>query len=93
MSATKIVEVEKNSHPELPKLSDGRRYTFRVGKTKDLRRAQRAAGKQADDILYHLVAHCVEVEGEQLTFEDLMELPIADFNTLLQSVQGEESGE
>lgn len=91
--AIDAAKLETNSHPELPKLSDGRRFTFRLGKTKDLRKAQRQAGKQPDDILYYLVADCCQIEGEQLTFEDLLELPIADFNTLLQKVQGEDVGE
>lgn len=96
------VDEELDSKPEategveakpLPKLSDGRTFTFRVGKTKDLRKAQRQAGKQSDDILYYLVADCVQIDGEQLTFEDLLELPIADFNTLLSAVQGEDVGD
>ncbi len=78
-----------NTLPELSKLSDGRAFTFRVGLTKDLRKAHKAAGKQPDDILYHLVADCCQIEGEQLYFEDILELPIGDFNTLLQAVQGE----
>jgi len=86
--------VETNSAiPELPKLSDGRRFTFRVGKTRDLRKAQRQAGKQPDDILYYLVADCVQIDGEQLTFEELLDMPISDFNFLLQAVQGEDLGE
>ncbi len=89
MPLTNTAKTEANSHPEVPKLTDGRRFTFRVGKTKDLRKAQRQAGKQPDDILYYLVADCCQIEGEQLTFEDLLELPIADFNSLLQAVQGE----
>lgn len=89
---TSVVEVN-SSVPELPKLSDGRRFTFRVGKTRDLRRAQKQAGKQADDILYYLVADCCQIDGEQLTFEELLDMSIADFNTLLNAVQGEALGE
>ncbi len=84
---------EKTPIPTLPKLSDGRRFTHRVAKTRDLRKAQRQAGKQPDDILYYLVADCVQIEGEQLLFEDLLDLPVADFNTLLNAVQGEALGE
>lgn len=90
--------INPSSVPETPpveqiKLSDGRLASYRVAKTRDLRRAQKAAGKAIEDIVYHLVALCVEVDGQPLYFEDLLELPIPDFNKLMNAVQGEDEGE
>jgi len=87
---TKANETQSEAIATLPKLSDGR--TFRVlhtAKTRDLRNAQRQAGpKHPEDVVYYLVSLLVEVDGTFLTFEDVMDLDLDDFNTLAQEVQG-----
>lgn len=76
-------------------LTDGR--TFEVdhkAKARDLLRAQRQAGsKNQESVIYYLVADMAVLDGQPITFEDVMDLEIEDFSTLMAAVQGNNQGE
>jgi hypothetical protein len=71
-------------------LASGRVATVREGRGKDLINAQRAVGRQADSgaLMQALVAALCTVEGKELVFEDVLEMPIADVLMLEGEVLG-----
>lgn len=76
-------------------LSDGRAYAVdHKAKARDLLRAQRQAGsKNQESVIYYLVADMVQLDGMPITFEDVMDMEIEDFSTLMAAVQGNHQGE
>jgi len=69
------------------KLPSGKTALIEQGKGKDLLQAQMKA-KTSDEIPYALIAELVEIDGQKLVYEDILELDLADVITL----QGEISG-
>jgi hypothetical protein len=64
-------------------LSDGRSFTSRRAKTKDLLKAQRQAGlKDPTMTSYYLIADLTTIDGQPLACEDLLEMDMEDFETL-----------
>jgi len=69
------------------KLPSGKTALIEQGKGKDLLQAQMKA-KTSDEIPYALIAELVEIDGQKLVYEDILEMDLADVITL----QGEISG-
>jgi len=71
-------------------LPSGRRASIRTGVGRDLMKAQRAAGPNADSsmVLFALIAELSQVEGERLVYEDVLKMEIADVVTLQAEVAG-----
>lgn len=67
------------------KLSDGRIATIRKGKGKDLFWALEMAST-TNEILKMLTLRLVEIEGKQITEDELEELPIQDVMKLIGEV-------
>jgi len=63
-------------------LSDGRTANIREGKGKDLFEAMRLASEPGE-ITKLLLARLVEIDGKQITENDLEELPLVDTANLL----------
>jgi hypothetical protein len=61
-------------------LPSGRVATIREGKGRDLINAQRAVGRTAESgaLMQALVAMLCTVDGKELIYEDVLEMPIAD---------------
>lgn len=68
-------------------LPSGKIATFEHGKGKNLLQAQIKA-KMSEEILYALIAELVEIDGQKLVYEDILEMDLADVIAL----QGEISG-
>jgi len=74
--------------PEI-KLTDGRTAKFvRRPKAADASRAHRQAGQKGTDIdrSAAYVARLVEIDGKAVTMEDILDLPMDDYETLAQSI-------
>lgn len=72
-------------------LVDGRTARVRPGYTKDMLRAARVASDEAS-VQFALIAVLTTIDGEALLFEDLLELPIADFEALYSEVNRAKRG-
>ena len=68
-------------------LPSGKVAVIEKGKGKDLLQAQIKA-KASDEIPYALIAELVEIDGQKLVYEDILELDLEDVIAL----QGEISG-
>lgn len=68
-------------------LSDGRKVTIKDGKGKNLLNAQKIA-KTPDEIPYALLAELCDFDGQQLVYEDILELPIEDVINLQAAISG-----
>jgi hypothetical protein len=70
--------------PEI-RLSDGRtaRYT-RLPKVIDVSRAHRQAGSKASeqDVAAALIAPLIEIDGQRVVYEDVMQMTLGDFKKL-----------
>ena len=68
-------------------LPSGKIAIIEKGKGKDLLQAQIKA-KTSDEIPYALIAELVEIDGQKLVYEDILEMDLED----VLSLQGEISG-
>lgn len=68
-------------------LPSGKIATIENGKGRDLLQAQMKA-KTADEIPYALIAELVEIDGQKLVYEDILELDLEDVITLQAEVSG-----
>lgn len=68
-------------------LPSGKIAILNQGKGRDLLEAQKKA-RTSDEIPYALIAELVEIDGEKLVYEDILELDLEDVIAL----QGEISG-
>ncbi len=68
-------------------LPSGKIAVIKKGKGNDLLQAQIKA-KIPEEIIYALIAELVEINGQQLVYEDILEMELSDVITL----QGEISG-
>lgn len=76
-------------------LSDGRTATFvRKPKAGDASLAHRIAGTKGNDIdrSAALLAQIVQIDGQKLPMEGLLELDLDDFNELSEAMPGKSSG-
>jgi len=71
-------------------LPTGRIASVRAGRGRDLINAQRAVGRTAESgaLMQALVAMLCTVDGKDLVYEDVLEMPIADVLTLEAEVMG-----
>ncbi len=71
-------------------LPSGRVATVREGRGRDLIHAQRAVGRAAETtaLLQALVAMLCTVDGKELCYEDVLEMPVADVLVLEGEVLG-----
>ncbi|MBV8773468.1 MAG: phage tail assembly protein [Deltaproteobacteria bacterium] len=71
-------------------LPSGRVATVREGRGRDLINAQRAVGRTAESsaLLQALVAILCTVDGKELVYEDVLEMPMADVLMLEAEVLG-----
>ena len=71
-------------------LPSGRAAVIREGRGRDLIQAQRAVGRAAEStaLLQALVAILCTVDGNELTYEDVLEMPVADVLMLEGEVLG-----
>lgn len=72
-------------------LPSGKIAMIENGKGRDLLQAQMKA-KTADEIPYALIAELVEIDGEKLVYEDILELDLEDVITLQTEVSGKLQG-
>lgn len=72
-------------------LPSGKTATIENGKGRDLLQAQMKA-KTADEIPYALIAELVEIDGQKLVYEDILELDLEDVITLQAEVSGKLQG-
>lgn len=72
-------------------LPSGKIATIENGKGRDLLQAQMKA-KTADEIPYALIAELVEIDGQKLVYEDILELDLEDVITLQTEVSGKLQG-
>lgn len=68
-------------------LSDGKIAIIKDGKGRDLLNAQKKA-KSSDEIPYALIAELTEIDGNDLVYENILELPIADVIQLQEAIVG-----
>lgn len=68
-------------------LSDGKVAVIKDGKGRDLLNAQKKA-KSSDEIPYALIAELTEIDGNDLVYENILELPIADVIQLQEAIGG-----
>ena len=64
------------------KLPSGVTVVMREGKGRDLLAAQRAAGSDAHQIMYGLIANLCTFDGQKKVLEDVLEMPLADVMVL-----------
>lgn len=71
-------------------LTSGRIANVREGRGRDLINAQRAVGRTAESsaLLQALVAILCTVDGKELVYEDVLEMPVADVLMLEAEVLG-----
>jgi hypothetical protein len=76
--------------PRTLSLPSGKRAAIRKGLGRDLMRAQRAAGTEADStaVVFALIAELVEIDGRRILFEDLLEMELEDVLVLQSEVVG-----
>lgn len=72
-------------------LPSGKTATIENGKGRDLLQAQMKA-KTADEIPYALIAELVEIDGQKLVYEDILDLNLEDVITLQAEVSGKLQG-
>ncbi len=72
-------------------LPSGKTATIENGKGRDLLQAQMKA-KTADEIPYALIAELVEIDGQKLVYEDILELDLEDVIALQAEVSGKLQG-
>ena len=68
-------------------LPSGKAAKFKDGKGRDLLNAQRKA-KNSDEILFALIAEIVEIDGQSLIYEDLLEMDLEDVLALQAEISG-----
>ncbi|HJU10072.1 MAG TPA: hypothetical protein VJ728_04305 [Candidatus Binataceae bacterium] len=71
-------------------LPSGSIATIREGRGRDLIHAQRAVGKTTEStaLMQALVAMLCTVDGKELLYEDVLDMPVADVLTLEAEVLG-----
>lgn len=72
-------------------LPSGKVAMIENGKGRDLLQAQMKA-KTADEIPYALIAELVEIDGQKLVYEDILELDLEDVIALQAEVSGKLQG-
>ncbi len=72
-------------------LPSGKIATIENGKGRDLLQAQMKA-KTADEIPYALIAELVEIDGQKLVYEDILELDLEDVIALQAEFSGKLQG-
>jgi hypothetical protein len=71
-------------------LPSGGRAEVRKGHGRDLMRAQRvAAGGDASEVVFALIAELAQVNGRTVVYEDVLEMDLADVMALQAEVIGE----
>lgn len=77
--------------PRVITLPSGRSAAVRRGLGRDLMRAQRAAGGSGEPsaIVFALIAELVVIEGENILYEDVLAMDLADVLALQAEVAGE----
>lgn len=73
------------------KLPSGKTATIRKGIGYDLLQAQQKA-KTPDEIPYALIAELVEIDGQKLVYEDILELDLDDVIALQGEISGKLTG-
>ena len=68
-------------------LPSGKIASLRKGKGYDLFQAQKKA-KTSEEIPYALIAELVEIDGQQLVYEDILELDLEDVIALQSEISG-----
>lgn len=68
-------------------LASGKKATIRDGKGRDLLNAQRKA-KSPEEITYALLAELIEIEGQRLVYEDVLEMDLKDVLGLQLEIMG-----
>ena len=68
-------------------LPSGKNATIRDCKGKDLLQAQIKA-KNSEEIPYALIAELCEIEGQNLVYEDILEMDLADVIALQAEISG-----
>lgn len=68
-------------------LPSGKTATIRDGKGKDLLQAQIKA-KNSEEIPYALIAELCEIEGQNLVYEDILEMALSDVIALQAEISG-----
>lgn len=71
-------------------LPSGKRAAIRKGFGRDLMRAQRVAGPEADPtaVVFALIAELVEIDGHRIVFEDVLTIDLEDVLMLQSEVIG-----
>lgn len=82
-------ELERNA-PRAVSLPSGRCAAVRKGFGRDLMRAQRVAGVDADPaaVVFALIAELVEIDGRRILFEDVLSMELEDVLTLQSEIIG-----
>jgi hypothetical protein len=62
------------------KLSNGKTATIKQGKGKDALKAQKLCAGDSDKYLQILMSLLVKIDGQNITLEDLEDLPLNDFS-------------
>ncbi|MGA2408847.1 MAG: hypothetical protein ABSG46_00460 [Candidatus Binataceae bacterium] len=77
-------------HPKEIRLPSGRTAQVRKGFGRDLMRAHRVAGHNAEpsSITFALIAELVQVDGQAIVFEDVLAMELADVLRLEAEVAG-----
>ena len=68
-------------------LPSGKTATLRKGRGFDLLQAQQKA-KTSEEIPYALIAELAEIDGQQLVYEDILELDLEDVIALQAEISG-----
>lgn len=68
-------------------LPSGKTAILEKGKGKDLLQAQMKA-KSSDEIPYALIAELVEIDGQKLVYEDILEMDLEDVLALQSEISG-----
>lgn len=69
-------------------LPSGKNATIKKGKGQDLLQAQMKA-KTSEEIPYALIAELVEIDGQAIVYEDLLEMDLSDVISLQAELSGE----
>jgi ethanolamine utilization cobalamin adenosyltransferase len=69
-------------------LPSGKTAVIKDGQGKNLLMAQRIAGNP-DEVAFALTAELVEIDGQKIVFEDILEMPLADVIKLQAEVTGD----
>lgn len=68
-------------------LPSGKTAVIKEGKGKDLLQAQLKA-KTSEEIPYALIAELCEIEGQNLVYEDILEMDLSDVLSLQAEISG-----